>query len=191
VRIIGGDLRGRRIGAPATDHTRPTADRIRQAVFNILEHGNISLSLPGARVLDVFAGTGALGFEALSRGADHCIFIDANVAACRLIARNAANLGLTNRIHIQRTDATSLPSPDSATAGHGGRNLVFMDPPYGRGLAESALARIVEGGWLAAKALIVVEEAAGQSIVWPAGFRVIDRRTWGRTSVTFARSEAA
>jgi 16S rRNA (guanine966-N2)-methyltransferase len=161
---------------------------VRQAVFNILEHGMPGLALEGARALDLFAGTGALGFEALSRGAAACLFVDSDAAACRLIKRNAARLGLAGRTSILRLDATQLPA---AAAGDGDRQLLFLDPPYGHGLAAAALERAIAGGWLARNALIVVEESSASSITWPPQVRLVSRRAWGRTSVAFARLESA
>lgn len=184
MRIVGGALRGRKLEAPATGDTRPTADRIRQAVFNIIEHGFKDFSLEGTHVLDLFAGTGALGFEALSRGAATSLFVDSDPEACRLIGRNAANLGLSDRVTVARRDATQL---GGARGSDGGRLLVFLDPPYGRDLAGPAIARALENGWIAAGALIVAEESAEYSIPWPPNVVVADRRSWGRTSVTFAR----
>lgn len=187
MRIVGGALRGRQLEAPQTSDTRPTADRIRQAIFNILEHGMPGFALEGARVLDLFAGTGALGFEALSRGAATCLFVDRDVTACRLIARNAATLGLSDRASVMRLDATQLPA---AEAGDGNRQLLFLDPPYGHGLASAAITSAMDGGWLARGAFVVVEESSASSITWPSPVHLVSRRTWGRTSVAFARLES-
>lgn len=186
MRIVGGALRGRRLEAPGTNDTRPTADRIRQAVFNIIEHAIADFTLDGAHALDLFAGTGALGFEALSRGAATCIFIDNDTAACRLITRNAAALGLSDRVSVMKRDATLLRE---AQGDDGGRRLVLLDPPYGRDLAGAAIISGLNGGWLAPDALIVAEEYSDYSISWPPLTHVIDRRSWGRASVTFARVE--
>ena len=186
MRIVGGELRGRRLEAPETGDTRSTADRIRQAVFNIIEHAIADFTLEGAHVLDLFAGTGALGFEALSRGAATCHFVDDDAATCRLISRNATALGLSDRVLISRRDATLL---GDAVGDDGGRHLVFLDPPYGRDLAGAAISSALHGGWLEHGALIVAEESADSSIAWPPRTCVIDRRSWGRTSVTFARVE--
>jgi 16S rRNA (guanine966-N2)-methyltransferase len=183
MRIVGGQFRGRPLAAPGDDRTRPTSDRVREAVFNILSHGIPDVELDGAKVLDLFAGTGALGLEALSRGAAFCLFVDEEAEARALIRRNVEALGLTGITKIFRRDATDL--------GPAGRNegfaLVFLDPPYGHGLAERALASAAAGGWLAPGAIAVIEERKGTAISLPAEYVQLDRRTWGDTEVTFAR----
>ena len=183
MRIVGGQFRGRPLAAPRDDRTRPTSDRVREAVFNILAHGIPDLELAGAKVLDLFAGTGALGIEALSRGAAYCLFVEEEPEARALIRRNIEALGLTGVTKIFRRDATDL--------GPAGRNsgftLVFLDPPYGQDLAERALASAAAGGWLAAGSIAVVEERKGAAVALPAGFDALDRRGWGDTEVTFAR----
>src|SRR5581483_1287959 len=143
VRIVGGQLRGRPLAPPADDRTRPTSDRVREAVFNILAHGIPGSTLGGARVLDLFAGTGALGLEALSRGAGFCLFVEEDAQARALIRRNVEAFGLTGVTKIFRRDATDL----GPAGRNGGYTLVFLDPPYGRGLAERALASAAAGGW--------------------------------------------
>jgi 16S rRNA (guanine966-N2)-methyltransferase len=184
MRIVGGTLRGRRLLSPSDNRTRPTSDRVRQAVFNIVEHGIDDFALERARVLDLFAGTGALGLEALSRGADTCIFVDTDMAACGIIADNIAAFGLSARTTVLRRDATAL---GQARPSEGSRQLVLLDPPYGRDLAGPTLASALAGGWIAAGALIVAEEAAGTSVGWPPEVQVVDRRQWGGTTVAFAR----
>ena len=183
MRIVGGQFRGRPLAAPGDDRTRPTSDRVREAVFNILEHGIADFELRGAKVLDVFAGTGALGLEALSRGATFCLFVEEEAEARALIRRNVEALGLTGVTKIFRRDATDL--------GPAGRNdgftLAFLDPPYGLGLAEQALTSAAVGGWLAPGAVAVIEQRKGTAIVLPAGYTQLDRRAWGDTEVTFAR----
>jgi 16S rRNA (guanine966-N2)-methyltransferase len=182
MRIVGGQFRGRPLAAPADARTRPTSDRVREAIFNILLHGLPGFELKGARVLDLFAGTGALGLEALSRGAAYCLFVEEDAGARALIRRNVEALGLTGVTKIFRRDATDL--------GPAGRNadftLVFLDPPYGQGLAERALASAAAGGWLADGAIAAVEERKGTPVELPAGYAQLDRRGWGDTEVTFA-----
>jgi 16S rRNA (guanine966-N2)-methyltransferase len=184
MRIVGGRLRGRRLIAPSDNRTRPTSDRVREAVFNIIAHGLDGFELDNADVLDLFAGTGALGLEALSRGAGTCIFVDADMAACRVIADNVAALGLAGKAGVLRRDATAL---GEAGPRQRARRLILLDPPYGRDLAAPALASALAGGWIAPAALIVAEEAADSPVVWPPAFTVLDRRAWGGTTVAFAR----
>ena len=183
MRIVGGQFRGRPLATPADAATRPTSDKVREAVFNILEHGVPDFAIEGTRVLDLFAGTGALGLEALSRGAAYCLFVEEGAEARALIRRNLEALALTGVTKIFRRDATNLGPAGSQTA----FGLVFLDPPYGKGLAERALASAATGGWLAAGAIAVVEERKGEPIAVPAQFAELDRRRWGDTQVLFAR----
>jgi 16S rRNA (guanine966-N2)-methyltransferase len=157
---------------------------VREAIFNILAHGIAGFELEGAKVLDLFAGTGALGLEALSRGASFCLFVEESAKARALIRRNVEALGLTGVTKIFRRDATEL-GPAGHRSGHG---LVFLDPPYGRGLAVPALASAAAGGWLAPDALAVIEERRGAAVALPAGFVLVDSRTWRDTEATFARA---
>jgi 16S rRNA (guanine966-N2)-methyltransferase len=183
MRIVGGQFRGRGIVAPETGATRPTSDRVREAVFNILAHGIADFSLDGAKVLDLFAGTGALGLEALSRGAAFCMFVDEDAAARGVIRENVDLFGLTGVTKIFRRDATGL-GPAGKFAGF---TLLFSDPPYDNGLSPRALTSAAEGGWLAAGAIAVVEERAGTTVTLPPGFTRLDGRTWGETQVVFGR----
>lgn len=183
MRIVGGRFRGRAIEAPSHDGLRPTADRVRESVFNILLHGIDGLDLDGARVIDLFAGTGALGLEALSRGAAYCLFVEESVEARALIRGNVEAMGLTGQTKIFRRDATSL----GPAAPHQPFELAFLDPPYGKGLAETALVSLREGGWLKPDAIAVVEERATETVTLPAGFAELDRRTYGEAQVVFAR----
>ena len=184
MRIVGGQFRGRPLAAPGDDRTRPTSDRVRESVFNILAHGIADFALDGAKVLDLFAGTGALGLEALSRGAAFCLFVEEDAEARALIRRNVEALGLTGVTKIFRRDATDL----GPAGRNGGVALVFLDPPYGQGLAERALASAAAGGWLAPGAIAVIEERKGTAVSLPAGYVQLDRRAWGDTEVLFARS---
>jgi 16S rRNA (guanine966-N2)-methyltransferase len=183
MRIVAGRFRGRPLVAPRHEGTRPTSDRVREAVFNILAHGVPGFSLDGARVLDLFAGTGALGLEALSRGAAFCLFVEESAEARGVIRRNVEALGLEGVTRIFRRDATALG--DAGTMAPFG--LAFLDPPYGRGLAERALAAALAGGWLAPGAVVVVEEQAGAAFALPGAFAPLDARTYGDTQVVLGR----
>lgn len=183
MRIVGGKHKGKSLASPASRATRPTSDRVREAVFNILAHGFEGFSLDGVRVLDLFAGTGALGLEALSRGARFAQFVEDSSAARAIIRRNADALGLIGQVKIWRRDATRLGpcAPQSPF------DLVFIDPPYGKGLAEKALASLVDGGWLCPGAVVVVEEAEGVRVSMPAALEVVNTRHYGDTQVIILR----
>lgn len=183
MRVVAGSLRGRPLATPSDMAIRPTSDRVREAIFNILAHGLAEVSLEGARVLDLFAGTGALGIEALSRGAKFCLFVEEDTQARGLIRENVEAFGLTGVTKIYRRDATDL----GPAVNRGEHSLAFLDPPYGHGLAEKALAAAARGGWLADGALCVVEESKDATIELPAGFVLVEKRTWGDTSVSFLR----
>ncbi|KQU65782.1 16S rRNA (guanine(966)-N(2))-methyltransferase RsmD [Aminobacter sp. DSM 101952] len=180
MRVVGGDLRGRPLATPRDNAIRPTTDRTREAVFNMLAH-RFADRLEGARVLDLFAGTGALGIEALSRGASYCVFIEESAEGRGLIRTNVEAFGLTGRTKIFRRDATGLG--DAGTLGPFG--LVFADPPYGKGLGEGALRSARAGGWLAPGALCVVEEVASVPFEPGPGFSVVDERSYGETVIRF------
>src|SRR5262249_19841680 len=156
MRVVGGKLRSRPLAGPKTDAIRPTADRLREALFNILTH-SYGDPVAGARVLDLFAGTGALGIESISRGAAYALFVDEGVEARALLRDNIEALGLGGVTRIFRRDATRLGQAHPLEP----FSLVFLDPPYRKGLAEKALMSAQAGGWLNRGALIVVEEAAG------------------------------
>ena len=183
MRVVGGRLRGRAIVAPVHAGTRPTSDRVRESIFNILAHGTHGFAIEGANVLDLFAGTGALGLEALSRGAKFCMFVDDDADARGIIRENVEAFGLTGVTKIFRRDATDL----GAASRHAGFTLIFADPPYGHGLGERALRSAAAGGWLAPGALAVVEERRGAIAGLPDGYTRIDARSWGDTEVVFAR----
>jgi 16S rRNA (guanine966-N2)-methyltransferase len=182
MRVVGGSLRGRTLAAPKSQSIRPTADRLRESLFNILIHA-YGDPIAGARVLDLFAGTGALGIEALSRGAAFTLFVDDSAEARALLRENVATLGLGGTSRIFRRDATKLgpAHPVEPFA------LVFLDPPYGKGLAEQALASARAGGWLKPDALVVVEEAASAKFVAPEGFAEIERRRYDDTEFVVLR----
>jgi 16S rRNA (guanine966-N2)-methyltransferase len=183
MRIVGGRLRGRVLASPRTQCIRPTADRLRETLFNILVHA-YGDPVSGARVLDLFAGTGALGIEALSRGAAFALFVDANAEARALLRENITALGLGGVTRILRRNATKLGPAQI----HQPFSLLFLDPPYGQGLAEQALASACSGGWLCPDALVVVEEAVGASFLAPDGFEKLERRAYDDTEIIFLRS---
>jgi 16S rRNA (guanine966-N2)-methyltransferase len=183
MRIVAGKFRGASIEAPKGVATRPTSDRVRQALFNVLQHGAPEFDFEGARVLDLFAGSGALGLEALSRGARYAVFIEENAAARAAIRRNVEALGLTGVTKIWRRDATRLGEAGTLQP----FQLIFCDPPYGKGLGERALGEAVDRGWARQGAVAVLEERADVDIAWPAGFHEIDRRRYGDTQTAIAR----
>lgn len=184
MRIVGGEFRGRAIVAPKGLTTRPTTDRVRESLFNIIEHSYGGCE--GKRVLDLFAGSGAMGFEAVSRGGIFALFVDEGSAARGAIRENVETLGLQGKTKIFRRDATNMGRiPANVSAPF---DLIFLDPPYGKGLAERALWDAKAGGWFAEGAMILVEEEAGLFEV-PEGFSVLDRRPFGGTEVTFLSSK--
>jgi len=180
VRIVGGRFRGANLTAPKTQAIRPTSDRLRERLFDILVHGHRE-ALEETRVLDLFSGTGALGLEALSRGARFCLFVEEAAEARGLVRANVEHLGLTGVTKIWRRDACDL----GRCAPMEPFDLAFLDPPYGKGLADRALASMVAGGWLKPGALAVVEETAAVDVVVPPGYEEIDRRDQGETRVLF------
>jgi 16S rRNA (guanine966-N2)-methyltransferase len=182
MRIVGGRFKGRILQAPKSQTVRPTADRLRESLFNILAHG-YGDPVAGARVLDLFAGTGALGLEALSRGAAFALFVDDRAEARALLRANVEALGVGGASKVYRRDATRLGSPNPLEP----FTLAFLDPPYGRGLAEQALASARDGGWLQPGALVVVEEAADAGFTPPPGFAEEERRDYDDTQLIFLR----
>jgi 16S rRNA (guanine966-N2)-methyltransferase len=183
VRVVGGRLRSRPLAGPKSDAVRPTADRLREALFNILVH-SYGDPVSGARILDLFAGTGALGIEAISRGAAYALFVDEGVEARALLRDNVETLGLGGVTRIFRRDATNLGAAHPIEP----FSLVFIDPPYGKGLAEKALMSAHEGDWLKPEALIVVEEAAETAFKAPEQFSELERRRYDDTEFVFLRS---
>jgi 16S rRNA (guanine966-N2)-methyltransferase len=182
MRIVGGRWRGRSLKAPASPAIRPTADRLRESLFNILIHAHGD-PVTGARVLDLFAGTGALGLEALSRGATFTLFVDDGAEARALMRANVEALGVGGITRIFRRDATRLGAAHPVEP----FGLAFLDPPYGRGLAEQALLSARAGGWVTPEALIVVEEAA-VGFAAPDGFTEIERRRYDDTELVLLRA---
>jgi 16S rRNA (guanine966-N2)-methyltransferase len=185
MRITGGTFRGRNLFAPADARVRPTADKVRQAIFNVLAHNDfgVGFTLEGAHVADLFAGTGAMGIEALSHGARYCLFVDDSADSRALLRKNVEALELTGATKIWRRDATLLgPMP----VGSGGPfNLVFLDPPYRKELVPAAFASLADGRWLAPNALLVVETAEDEPLPSPANYRPLDNRIYGDTRVSF------
>jgi 16S rRNA (guanine966-N2)-methyltransferase len=181
MRIVGGTFRGRVLAGPSSQAIRPTADRLRESIFNILAHA-YGDPVTGARVLDLFAGTGALGLEALSRGAAFALFVDDGAEARAIIRQNVQTLGVAGVSRIFRRDATKLGDvhPNDPFS------LVFLDPPYGKGFAEKALASARAGGWLTDDALVVVEDAKG-AFVTPEGFAEVERRDYDDTEIVFLK----
>jgi 16S rRNA (guanine966-N2)-methyltransferase len=190
MRIVGGEFRGRALAAPGAAgggaaHLRPTGDRVREALFNLLAHGGYADPAPpeGMRVLDLFAGTGALGLEALSRGATYALFVDDHGPSRALIRRNVETLGVIGRSKIYRRDATRLGPARGRPF-----DVVFLDPPYRGGLARAALESALAGDWLAPGALAVLETATDAVEAWPEGFTPLDQRAYGDTTVCLGRT---
>jgi 16S rRNA (guanine966-N2)-methyltransferase len=183
MRVVGGRLRGRNLASPQSREIRPTADRLRESVFNILIHA-YGDPITGARVLDLFAGTGALGIEAISRGAAFALFVDNGTEARALLRNNVEALGLGGVTKVFRRDATD-PGPAHPVEPF---SLAFLDPPYGKGLAEKALASLRDGGWLTKEALVVVEEAKAAGFAAPQGFAELERREYDDTEFVFLRA---
>ena len=182
MRVVGGRLRGRNLAAPASQAVRPTADRLRETLFNVLAHAYDN-PLEGARVLDLFAGTGALGIEASSRGAAFVLFVDDGAEARALLRNNTESLSLGGLTRIFRRDATSLGPVHPLEP----FSLAFLDPPYNKGLAEKALVSARDGGWLVPGALAVVEESVAAKLTAPEGYAELERRDYGESELIFLR----
>ncbi|NOT40877.1 MAG: 16S rRNA (guanine(966)-N(2))-methyltransferase RsmD [Alphaproteobacteria bacterium] len=185
MRIVAGKHRGLSLATPKDARVRPTSDRVREALFNVLAHNDFGtgFALEGARVLDLFAGTGALGLEALSRGATYVLFVDDHFESRGLIRRNVEAAHATGATKIWRRDATALGEMPGNAGGP--FDLAFLDPPYRKGLVEVALASARDGKWFAPNALVVAEMAADEAPAMPAGFSALDERTYGDTKVVF------
>lgn len=185
MRVVGGRLRGRNIASPSSNEIRPTQDRLRESLFNILMHAYEN-PIDGARVLDLFAGTGALGIEAVSRGAAFTLFVDNGAEARALLRNNVEALGLGGVTKVYRRDATNLGPAYPVEP----FSLVFLDPPYGRGLADKAVASLRDGKWLTPGALVVVEESKEAAFAAPDGFEELERRAYDETEFVFLRATA-
>lgn len=181
MRIVGGKHKGRRLSSPADRAIRPTSDRAREAIFNLLSQGRVAaetgFSLAEAAVLDAFCGSGALGLEALSRGAASVTFLDADTSALNLARENAEAMGEARHAQFLRGDATRPPAAPHA------HNLVLLDPPYGKELAHPALIALAAGGWLEEEALVVIEEGSDETLAVPIGFEPIDERQYGAAKI--------
>lgn len=180
MRIVGGKFKGHTLASPRSDEIRPTTDRLRESLFNILAHG-VGFEFDGARVIDLFSGTGALGFEALSRGATFALFVDEGVEARGLIRRNMETLQQNGNAKIFRRDATKLGQPGTMAP----FNIAFLDPPYDKGLGERALTSLDGGGWLDEGALIILEEAVQAKVTIPPTYRQSDERIYGASVIRF------
>lgn len=194
MRIVAGRLKGRAITAPEGTGTRPTSDRARQAIFNVLEHAAWAEPLQGARVMDLFAGSGALGFEAMSRGAAFALFVETDEDARGAIRDNADAYGIMGATRVHRRSAIDL----SVRPGSDGEafDLVFLDPPYGKGpsspnLGEQALARMIEGNWLKPGAIVVFERGSDEPEIETPGYDRLDARDYGAARVLFLRRDGA
>lgn len=182
MRIVGGRFKGKQLATPKSNAIRPTTDRVRETLFNILAHGH-DHAVDGARVLDLFAGTGAVGCEALSRGADYVVFVEDGIEGRGLIRSNMEAMGLNGSAKIYRRDATRLGNAGT----HEPFTLIFLDPPYGKGLGEKALASAAAGGWLASGALVVWEEESKAELAIPDGYEELENRVYGDSKLTFLR----
>ena len=185
MRIVGGSLRGRRLRAPAGMRVRPTGERVRESLFDILLHGGMARSLEGAHVVDLFAGTGALGLEALSRGAATLTAVEDEADVRGVLRANIDALGCADRVTVVARDATRLPPAALAC------DLALLDPPFRSGLAAPALGALLESGWLDDQATIVVEHGADDPFEPPPALTVQDQRRYGRTALTFLSPAAA
>jgi 16S rRNA (guanine966-N2)-methyltransferase len=189
VRIVAGNLKGRTITTPEGQGTRPTSDRARQAVFNLLEHAAWAEPLDGMRVMDLYAGSGALGFEAISRGAAFALFVETDEEARGAIRENADAYGVMGRSRVHRRSAIDLGSrPGSDGEAF---DLAFLDPPYRKGLGEQTLARLLEGGWLKPGALVVFERGSDEPEIDTPGYERLDARNYGAARVLFLRAGPA
>ena len=188
MRIVGGRHRGRRLVVPPGDAVRPTSDRAREALFNILSHGRFAaggIPFAGAAVLDAFAGTGALGLEALSRGAAEAVFFEQDHDALASLRKNIETLGETVHAQILAADATRPPRASLTCA------VALLDPPYRSGLAAPALSALAAAGWLAADALAIIELGAREEWAPPAGFTLLDERVYGAARLVFLSRQRA
>ncbi len=187
MRIVGGNFKGRSLVTPDGQNTRPTSDRAREAIFNILAHAEWAPNLEGARVMDVFAGSGALGFEAMSRGAGFCLFVETDEAARGAIRDNVETFGLFGTTRVHRRDAAQLGLRPGSQAEV--FDLVFLDPPYRKGLGEKALDGLVSGNWLSENAVIVFERAADEDDFVTDVWQKINVKTYGAAQVLFLQQK--
>ena len=185
MRIVAGSLKGRTIVAPEGQGTRPTSDRARQAVFNVLEHAAWAEPLDGMRIMDLYAGSGALGFEAISRGAAFALFVETDEEARGAIRENADAYQVMGRTRVHRRSATDLgPRPGSDGEAF---DMAFLDPPYRKGLGEQTLLRLLEGNWLKPGAIVVFERGSDEPEIDTPGYERLDARDYGAARVLFLR----
>ena len=182
MRIIAGQFRGKKLKSPPSADIRPTIDRVRQSIFNILS-SNFSHDFAGKNVLDLFAGTGAMGIEAMSRGAEFVCFVDSKVEARSLIRFHIEDFGIAGKAKLLKRDACNLGKMDRFEK----FNLIFIDPPYGNNLGEKALKNALENEWVAEGAIIVLEEKAGLEIEFPKSLELFDKRKYGNSEIYFLR----
>lgn len=183
MRIVAGKYRGRILATPDNNEIRPTTDRVRESLFSILE-SSYSEYLANARVIDLYAGTGALGLEAISRGAEFAVFVEQSPQGIKLIRKNIEMLGIGDQTKVTRSDATKLGNSGTMQP----FNLVFADPPYNKGLADKSLACLINDGWLCKDALIVIEEAAESPAPQFENGRILDNRKFGDTKIWIAQA---
>jgi len=182
MRIVSGRLRGRNIATPAGRNTRPTSDQTRESIFNILKHAEWSPDLDGAIVADIFAGSGALGLEAVSRGAEFCLFVETEPKARAAIRANIDKMGLADDTRLHRYDATKLKVAPGNLRGK--FTHIFMDPPYNKGLWKPVLSRLKQQDLLAEGGVIILEESR-EAEIDPRGFEILADKTWGAARVLF------
>ncbi len=183
MRLVSGNYKGAKLFAPKGTNTRPTSDRVRESLFNVLSHGIEEFSLENTRILDLFAGTGALGLEALSRGANYCLFVEEDADARGAIRRNIETVGAMGITKIFKRDATRLGEVGT----YGEFDILFADPPYEKGLGEKALLSAQKGGWLKQNAICVLEERISADFKTPENFTILDERTYGDTVIRIGR----
>lgn len=185
MRVVGGDFKGRRLIAPEGRDVRPTSDRVRESVFNILDHADFAPDIRGASVIDVFAGSGAVGLEALSRGAAAVTFIENDDRSRAAIMKNAGSLGKARAILVLRLDATRLPPPPRAASCPA--TVAFLDAPYDQDISGPTLLALQGRGWINADSLCVVETSSKSEFEAPRGFEVLDQRKYGAALVSFVK----
>ena len=189
MRIVGGTFKGRRLVAPEGRDVRPTSDRVRESIFNILEHAAFSPGFTNASVIDVFAGTGALGLEAMSRGARTVTFIEHDDRSRATILKNAGTLGKARAIHVLRLDATKLPPPPRAA--NCPATLAFLDAPYDQDISGPTLLSLHGRGWIGPQSLCVVETPSKSEFQAPRGFEILDQRKYGAAKISFIKIAGA
>ena len=186
MRIVGGEFRGRSLAVPKSNAIRPTADRTRESLFNILSHAYPE-AIDATRMMDLFAGTGAVGLEGASRGCRHVLFVESSVEGRGLLWENIDALGLHGRTRMLRRDATDLGGVGNLEP----FDFLFADPPYGQGLGEKAFAAAARGGWLVPGALAILEERADVVVNAPSDYVLLEVRTFGDSKMHFFHYQPA